>query len=138
MGGGADLTMLEPVFAFLFKNHTTYGACGTSAARASADGAGIWLPHAAAEYRRPVDIVCGSFVSMDQHFRQCISHSRGADTFAAAFHLGSIVVSTAQRRASISVTQMSRRLRTSLHLGASGDAATTVHGSGGISAGSDE
>ncbi|KAJ7925674.1 hypothetical protein B0H13DRAFT_2314260 [Mycena leptocephala] len=48
----------------------------------------IWLPRAAAQYHCPVDMVYGSFiVSIDQHFRQRISHPRGADTSAAAFHL---------------------------------------------------
>jgi hypothetical protein len=44
-GASAVLTKPEPVFVFLFKNHTSLSA------RASAGGAGICLPRAAVHYR---------------------------------------------------------------------------------------
>ncbi|KAJ7925523.1 hypothetical protein B0H13DRAFT_2314330 [Mycena leptocephala] len=49
LGASAVLTKPEPVFVFLFKNHTSL------AARASAGGAGICLPRAAVHYR-PVEM----------------------------------------------------------------------------------
>ncbi|KAJ7879342.1 hypothetical protein B0H13DRAFT_2543789 [Mycena leptocephala] len=77
----------------------------------------IWLPRAAAQYHCPVDMVYGSFiVSIDQYFRQ---HSS-----ATCLHLEDSNIPAVSAPLSI--------------LAVLEDAATTVHGSGGISAGSDE
>ncbi|KAJ7925719.1 hypothetical protein B0H13DRAFT_2314310 [Mycena leptocephala] len=78
----------ETCFFFIFKNHTSLPARVLQAALRFASPRRNTLSP-------PLDIVYGYgsfFVSIDQHFRQRNSHPRGAETSAAAFHLGSIVV----------------------------------------------